>query len=171
MASVRLPNGDTVQDYVPGSLMGSIEEGTKQAGKFILQNGPKASRWVAYGGKGMLKAPSLVLDAAEFHNAKNKARTGSGIAGGMVGSAIGAGLGAFTAPVTGPVGAIAGAAVGNAVGEYLGKQAYDHRDEIVQGLRSAADDLTRRNAQVMTTGWGGAQVDQGVRQAVFGPRF
>lgn len=116
-----------------GGMVKGVETLVSDTGDLMLHGAPKWGRIVA---RGIPGAPGLVLDAAQFATARNKARAGSEIAGGMLGGFIGSGLG--------PLGAAAGAVAGQKAGEW----AYDHHDEIREKMAATAAWVKAREAQI-----------------------
>jgi hypothetical protein len=126
--------GDDLTEAVPGGLLDIPKRIIGQAGKAMLKEAPKVTRFVL---KKIPGVPGFVADVADFATAKDKWRAGLGLAGGVLGGVAGEALD--------PLG---GGVAGGMAGEAGAKWVYDHHAELQQKAAATAQWMKDRAAQV-----------------------
>jgi len=130
-----MPDGRSQEagELAAGMMLGTHGQLMDAAAKKLLQDAPKAARFVL---KKIPGAPGFVYNAAQLFTSDQPLRTAAGIGGGIAGGAAGGALGAAAGGVNAPIGAV----LGGAAGEHVATSAYD--DYYAQH-RAQLDDMNR----------------------------
>lgn len=115
-----MPDGRSQEagELAAGMMLGTHDQLMDAAARRLLQDAPKATRFVL---KKIPGAPGFAYNLVQMATSDQPLRTAAGIGGGMVGASAGGALGAAAGGVNAPVGAV----LGGAAGAHVATSAYD----------------------------------------------